>query len=76
MDGAELIRKTTAATLRQVAEWGLRFDGSTVESTCGELHGIANKVEQLDPDDDLCCPVCEEVECDGGCPLESVRAQN
>lgn len=67
------IRTATAATLRQVAFWGLVFDGGTVESTCDELLEIARQVEQLDVADDFCCPVCEEVTCDDGCPLEPVR---
>lgn len=63
-----------AATLREVAEWGLSFDNGPAESR-DVLMDIARRVELLNIADDFCCPVCEEVTCDEGCPLEQVRAR-
>jgi hypothetical protein len=59
-----------AATLRHVAEWGLAFDNGPARS---ELMDLARQVEALEQADDFCCPVCEEVVCDDGCPLAEVR---
>ena len=36
------------------------------------LHEVADAVERLDLSV-ICCPVCEEVQCDAGCALEPVR---
>lgn len=64
--------KATAATLRAVAGWGLEWPPGGHAAARDELCQIASAVEGLD-DDDVCCPVCEEVRCDEGCPLEGIR---
>jgi hypothetical protein len=63
---ADTIRAATAATLRTVAEWGPTI-------TREEFLAVAEQVEAMTGNDGWCCPVCEEVECDDGCPLEPVR---
>lgn len=52
-----------AATLRVVAFWP--------DVDTDELLSVATQVE-LDWGR-ICCPLCEEVTCDEGCPLQSVR---
>lgn len=69
---AEEIKIAVAATLRTAAFWGLSFDTGPAQE---ELLHIAKQVEALTAEDDVVCPVCEEIECDGGCPLEAVRAR-
>lgn len=61
-----------AATFRQIALWGLRFDAGPAHD---ELMEIARKVEALSVEDDICCPVCEEVTCDDDCPLAPIRGR-
>lgn len=56
----------TAATLRIAATW-LPSEHKEI------LQQVAVDTE-LRGTDDFCCPVCEEVSCDDGCPLEHVRA--
>lgn len=56
---------TTAAALRTAAEW---FSGDDRDT----MRGVADDTERAW--DGACCPVCEEVTCDEGCPLEHVRA--
>lgn len=56
-----------AATLRQIAEWG------DVSDT--ELYEIADQVENGATDDWWSCPMCEEITCDDGCPLEPLRRE-
>ena len=57
-----------AATLRQLAQW------SDADRTPMELFNLATTVENSPPPpDDMCCPMCQETECDTGCPLESAR---
>jgi hypothetical protein len=68
-DDADTIRGATSATLRTVAEWG-----PTV--TREEFLDVAEQVEAMGDDDGWCCPVCEEVECDTGCPLEPIRSRS
>jgi hypothetical protein len=60
---AEVIRATTAKTIRLVASWG--------QVPQADIYAVAEQVEAgwLE----ACCPVCEEVVCDEGCPLASVR---
>ncbi|MDQ0809835.1 hypothetical protein QFZ63_001549 [Streptomyces sp. B3I7] len=53
-----------AATLRTAAEW---FSGDDRDT----MREVADQTEQTW--DDI-CPVCEEVDCDQGCPLEDLRA--
>lgn len=63
-----LALRTVAATLRTVA-WAEREDKPfRMYDTADELDRLADLNENLD-----CCPVCEEVTCDEGCPLEAVR---
>jgi hypothetical protein len=57
-----------AATLRTAADWlpddhreMLRETAQGVES-CTDSYSLS-----------FCCPVCQEVHCDEGCPLEHVR---
>lgn len=57
----------TAATLRQVAGWGV---GDDLEKDFYELATALGTWKS----DGMCCPMCQEVECDEGCPLEPVRA--
>ena len=63
MTSMDPIVQAVAATLRKVAEWG--------EIGRDELYDIARAVEALD--DDFCCPLCEEVDCDEDCPLAQLR---
>ena len=62
--GAATIIETVVRTLRQVAEW-MPMSGE-------ELHETADMVERLGADG-MPCPMCEEIECDEGCPLATVR---
>jgi hypothetical protein len=65
------IRKATAATLRQVAGWGWVSDGQQ-----RELYALADQVEtESEEASEMICAVCEETECDEGCPLEPVRSR-
>lgn len=59
----EMILATVAATLRQVAEWG--------PTDRGDLRDIADSV--MTGDHDMSCPMCQETQCDTGCPLEFTR---
>lgn len=65
----DLIISAVVATLRQVAGWGLSFEDGPAQQ---ELLEIARQVELLAAQDILCCPVCEEVECDDDCPLAAI----
>jgi hypothetical protein len=56
---------TVTATLRMLAGY--------VPLGPDELSSLADDVER--DWDGVCCPVCEEVTCDEGCPLEDVRAK-
>jgi hypothetical protein len=62
----ELVVATVIATLRYAAEWLNDDDRNLLSET-------ADQVAAEDPREALCCPVCEEVECDEGCPLAGVR---
>lgn len=57
--------RTTVATLRTAAEW-----------LPGEQRDMLREVaDQTEWDwDGACCPLCEEVTCDEGCPLGNLRA--
>lgn len=65
-------QQIVAATLRQLAGWGVR------DRTPDSLYELAAVVEQYDHAtgdlEALCCPMCQEIECDAGCPMEEVRA--
>ncbi|GAA3417603.1 hypothetical protein [Streptosporangium vulgare] len=58
--------RIVAATLRVIAG---QYEGNPISD---DLRGIAQQVE-IDWDG-ACCPLCQEVTCDDGCPLEAVRA--
>lgn len=64
MNAAEIV----VATLRQLASWS--------EEDClpESLAALAREVEEHDFADSWCCPMCQEIQCDGGCPLAEVRA--
>ena len=59
----EEVKATVAATLRTL------YGQALVES---DLLDLAEEVERSDLG--MCCPLCEEVTCDEGCPLEVVRS--
>lgn len=59
--------RIVAATLRQLAEW------PDEERTPEVLRDLAIEVENHDYADSWVCPMCEEVECDDGCPLAGAR---
>ena len=63
----QAIRTAVADTLRTVAEWG--------PTSPEELRAVAEQVDSMAIRDGWCCPVCQEVDCDEGCPLASVRSQ-
>lgn len=56
------------ATLRQLAGW---CDDDRSPAALAEL---ATVLETEDWADCPCCPMCQEVDCDDGCPLAYVRA--
>lgn len=56
-----------AATLRQIAQWCID------DWTPKELQELATFVENEDYENGMICPMCQEIECDGGCPLEHYR---
>lgn len=62
----DTVVKTTAATIRYLAGW---FD---TEKERAHLLEIALEVEATEGHE-ACCPVCQEVTCDRGCPLEPFR---
>jgi len=60
--------ETIARTLRISALW-IDEEGRKV------LYEVAEAVETADAESlSWVCPVCDEVECDGHCPLAGVRA--
>lgn len=61
------IIRTVVLTLRQLAGWGV----ARQEMSDQEFLDLATQVEQIEPG--WSCPMCQEGECDGGCPLEPVR---
>jgi hypothetical protein len=63
MEAPEVVQ-IVATTLRIASQW--------YEVDSHDLLGIAHQVEEYWSG--MCCPLCEEVECDQGCPLEHVRA--
>lgn len=63
--GLPEVAATVAATLRNAAEW---FSGDARDTMREAADGVGSNW------DDACCPVCEEVTCDKGCPLEGLRA--
>lgn len=70
MSGDEIPR-AVAATIRQLAEWGLTWhDGRDARD---DLLATAEQVATVRADDPICCPLCQEVECNEGCPLAGAR---
>lgn len=61
-----------AATLRQISQWGIGQWGDDDRIT-KDLQALAHFVENEDYDNGMVCPMCQEIECDGGCPLEYYR---
>lgn len=55
-----------AKTLRYVAS-------VSDEAQARWMYDLAEEVENSKPSDWWACPVCEEVICDEGCPLEPLR---
>ena len=66
-EGQQLIIDTTGKTLRQVAEWGHRRVERAV------LIDIAGEIEAADIENWICCPMCEEMDCDDDCALRPIR---
>lgn len=61
-----------AATLRQLAHWGVRWPDDDHADMGPHLLALAATVEADDFDD--VCPICDEVVCDEGCPIEPLRS--
>ena len=61
------IAATVAATLRVAATW---ITGDEDRAT---LFETAEQVERDPGPDSMSCPLCEEITCDDGCPMEPVR---
>jgi len=64
----DLVKRTLAAAYRQAATW---IDNP---GDMQALNSLAYYIEKFDGTD-ACCPVCQEVVCDTGCPLEPIRVQ-
>jgi hypothetical protein len=67
-DRNALVVTATERTLRTAAMW-LESDKDSEM-----MIDTANAVKAQGADV-MCCPVCEEVECDGDCPLAELRAE-
>lgn len=67
------VRVAVAATLRQIAGWGLRWEDGQPADT--ELCSVASQVAGMEPDE-WCCPMCQEDGCEDGCALFPVMAQS
>lgn len=70
--------RTIATTLRFVASWLVPPTDEQDErghyDQVGHLVRAAETLETGDPSGlDACCPLCEETECDEGCPVEPHR---
>lgn len=37
------------------------------------LSRMIKEISEFDPKNTMCCPLCQEVSCDGGCPFEVIR---
>lgn len=68
--GTPAIAAAVGGALRYVA--GLTHARGR-EDEAREWYEIAAEVEQHDYSDSWCCPLCEEMTCDNGCPLEPLR---
>jgi hypothetical protein len=61
--------RAVADTLRYISVW---LRGDALED---QLLRAAREVDFMTPENDLCCPVCEETTCDLYCPLRPIRQQ-
>jgi len=59
-------QKIVAATLRTASGW-IKDEGDRILL-------IESAAEIADSDLSWCCPMCDEIACDDGCPLAEVRA--
>jgi hypothetical protein len=66
------ILTAAAETLRYVATWGSREPADLAEVAAG-----IEQMRDAPPGslDWTCCPLCQEITCDHGCPLRTVRGQ-
>jgi len=65
----QMVQRTVAKTLRTVAGW-------VDEAHAQDFYYTAREVERERPEwvlDDGVCTICQEVECDSGCPYEDIR---
>lgn len=60
-------KHAVAASYRHLAVW---MDTANAD----EALRVAGMVERYDVTD-ICCPCCQEIECDDGCPLEPIRTE-
>lgn len=65
--GRGVVTLAVAATYRHLAIW---MDAANAD----EALRVAGMVERYDVTD-ICCPCCQEIECDDGCPLEPIRTE-
>lgn len=63
-------QKIVVDTLRFAAGHGL---GGIYTEYGRWARETADAIEREDFSDSWCCPLCEEVECDAGCPLAPLR---
>lgn len=61
-------KKLIANTLRSIAE-------TIGIVTADHLYEMAREVETRDLKERICCPICEEIDCDSDCPLEHIREE-
>lgn len=67
--GRELVVNAIAQTLETLAMW-------TDETHRESYRYLARDVRSWEPDQwDICCPFCDEIECDEGCPMSELRTQ-
>lgn len=70
---ANAMRAPIVQTLRFLAGGWIRDDAGHDNQQW--LTDVADQIERdPDPANWDCCPICEEVTCDNGCPLSEVRA--
>lgn len=71
--GEVVLRRAVVATFHTIAEWGsVGVDGSVSRD---DMREIAAQVETGKVEDWGMCPVCQEAECDDGCPLQPLRTR-
>ena len=65
-EDAALVINATAATLAYLAGWpGTDEQRAVLRETARAVLSVSR--------DDICCPVCQEIQCDSDCPLYPVR---